>query len=76
MISGVARRTAPRGLPLVALVGSIDPSASAAYGLGITAMFGIDREGEDFAHNAPKSGENYCRTLEDILRLIRAVEPR
>lgn len=76
VISGVARRTAPRGIPLVALVGAIDPSASAAYGLGVTAMFGIDREGEDFAHSAPKSGQNYRRTLEDILRLVRAVEPR
>jgi glycerate kinase len=76
VISGVARRTGPRGLPLVALVGAIDPSASAAYGLGVTAMFGIDREGEDFVHSAPKSSENYRRTLEDILRLVRAVEPR
>lgn len=76
VISGVARRTAPRGIPLVALVGAIDPSASAAYGLGVTAMFGIDREGEDFANSTPKSGENYRRTLEDILRLVRAVEPR
>ena len=72
VISGVAGRTKPRGIPLLAVVGSIDPSASAAYDLGVTAMFCIDREARDFREYAARSAENYQRTLEDILRLIRA----
>lgn len=74
VISGVAKRTRSRNIPLVALVGSIDPSASAAYDLGITAMFGIDREAVAFEAYAGRSRENYQRTLEDILRLVRAIE--
>ena len=76
VISGVARRTAPRKIPLVALVGSIDNSADAAYDLGVTAMFGIDREAVAFEAYARRSGECYRRTLEDVLRLIAAVERR
>ena len=75
VISGVACRTKARGIPLVAIVGGIDPSASAAYGLGVTAMFGIDREAKDFRECAGRTGENYRRTLEDVLRLIRAFAP-
>ena len=76
VISGIARRTAPRNIPLLAIVGSIAESASAAYDLGVTAMFGIDREAVAFAEYADRSAEYYRRTLEDILRLISAVENR
>ena len=74
VISGVARRTAPRHIPLVALVGGIAEGADAAYALGVTAMFGIDRSAIDFHSFAPESATYYQRTLEDILRLLRAFE--
>ena len=72
VISGVARRTAPAGVPLIVIAGGIAPGAEAAYDLGVTAMFGIDREAVAFETYAHRSGENYQRTLEDVLRLIRA----
>ena len=74
VISGIAKRTHPRHIPLVAIVGGIDESASEAYDLGVTAMFGIDREAVAFSEYAESSGLCYQRTLEDILRLIRALE--
>ena len=74
VISGVARRTSARRIPLVAIVGGIAEGAQAAYELGVTAMCGSDREAVDFSQYAHKSGENYQRTLEDVMRLIRAVE--
>ena len=74
VISGVARRTAPAGVPLIVIAGGIAEGAEAAYELGVTAMFGIDREAVAFEAYAHKSGENYRRTLEDVLRLIKAVE--
>ncbi|MGI5963402.1 MAG: glycerate kinase [Lawsonibacter sp.] len=74
VISGIARRTSPRQIPLVAVVGGIAESASEAYDLGVTAMFGIDREAVAFEKYAHRTQENYQRTLEDILRLIQAVE--
>ena len=74
MLSGVARRT--RGVPLICVAGGLDDSAAAAYDLGVTAMFSINREPRPLAESGPRSGENYRRTLEDIMRLIRAVEGR
>lgn len=73
VISGIAERTKPRGIPLVAIVGAIDESAAQAYDLGVTAMFSINRKAMGFAESAPLSAANYRRTLEDILRLVRAV---
>ena len=74
VISGIAKRTAPRNIPLVAIVGGIGPGAEAAYDLGVTAMFSINRAAESFAESAPRSAENYRRTLADLLRLIKAME--
>ena len=74
VISGIAKRTAPRNIPLVAIVGGIGPGAEAAYDLGVTAMFSINRAAESFAESAPKSAENYRRTLSDLLRLIKAMK--
>ena len=73
VISGVAGRTSAAGVPLMVIAGGIAEDAEEVYKLGVTAMFGIDREAVAFREYAHKSGENYRRTLEDILRLIRAV---
>ena len=72
VISGIAKRI--KNTPLIAIVGSIDDSASSAYDIGVTAMFGINREAMDFEKSAHKTKTNYSRTLEDILRLMRAIE--
>lgn len=74
VISGVAKRTAAAHVPLVVIAGGIAEDAAAAYDLGVTAMFGIDREAVAFEAYAHKTADNYRRTLEDVLRLIRAVE--
>ena len=74
VISGIAKRTRSRGIPLIALVGGIAEGAEAGYDLGVTAMFGIDRSAQDFHEFAADSAKYYQRTLEDILRLIAAVK--
>lgn len=74
VISGVSKRTSPRNIPLIAIVGGIGPGAEEAYNLGITAIFGTDRQAASLAEIAPLAYENYRCTLEDILRLIRAIK--
>lgn len=71
VISGVTRRAALRGIPVVAIVGGVDDSAYAAYELGVGAIFSINRLAVPFREAAPRSAENYRRTLEDVMRLIR-----
>ena len=72
VISGIAKRTKRAGVPLVAIVGGIAPDADAAYGLGVTAMFGIDRAAKAFADYAAESAAYYRATLDDVLRLAAA----
>ena len=74
VISGIARRTRPRGVPLVAIVGAIAPEAAEAYDLGVTAMFTIDRQALAFADYAADTAACYRATLEDVLRLAAAME--
>lgn len=74
VISGIARRTKPRSIPLLALVGSIGEDAGAGYDLGVTAMFSIDRSAQDFREYAEQSAVYYQRTLEDIFRLLKAMD--
>ena len=73
VISGIAKRTRIRNIPLLALVGGIAEDAAAGYDLGVTAMFSIDRSAQAFQEYAPMSAVYYRRTLEDILRLLAAV---
>ncbi|MBO4916108.1 MAG: glycerate kinase [Oscillospiraceae bacterium] len=73
VISGVAKRTRRRGVPLVAIVGSAAAGAEEAYSLGVTAIFGIDRTARSFSEYAAESAEYYRATLEDVLRLAAAL---
>ena len=72
VISGIARRTQPKNVPLVAIVGSVADDAAEAYDLGVTAMFGIDRTARAFTDYADESANYYRATLEDVLRLLAA----
>lgn len=76
VISGVALRVRPKGIPLVTVAGGIADGTEEAYGLGVLAVFGCDRAGVGHKNYAHKAKENYQRTLEDVLSLIRAVESR
>lgn len=73
VICGIAKRTAAKNIPLIALVGGIDDSADCAYSEGISAMFSINRKAEAFCESAPKSAENYRKTLEDIIRFANVL---
>lgn len=73
VISGIAKRTKSKNIPLLALVGGIAEDAAMGYDLGVTAMFGIDRSAQDFREYADKSALYYQRTLEDVLRLLQAM---
>lgn len=76
VISGIAAHTKAAGVPLAAIVGSVDDSADGAYGLGVTAVFPIDRTAAGFPKMAERCEEDYRRTLEDVLRLYRAAESK
>lgn len=72
VISGIARRTKPRGIPLVVIAGSADDSSDATYDLGVTAIFTTDRTAAGFPGLCSRCEEDYRRTLLDVLRLLRS----
>ena len=74
VISGVAKRTSSRGVPLVAIVGKIDDSADCAYDAGVAAIFSTNRAGLPFEELKCRCADDYRKTLCDVLRLIRCAE--
>lgn len=74
VISGISKRTRSHNIPLIAIVGGIGPGAEKAYDLGVTAIFGTDRQAASLPEIMPLAYENYRCTLEDILRLIQAIK--
>lgn len=73
VISGIARRTKPRGIPLVVIAGSADDSSDAAYDMGVTAIFTTDRTAAGFPALRSRCQEDYRRTLLDVLRLLHTM---
>ena len=69
VISGVALRAKAKGVPVVAVVGSIGDGIEGAYDLGVCAVFSINRKAEDFSVSRHHSQENLAATVENILRL-------
>jgi glycerate kinase len=68
---GVARRAAQRGIPVVAIVGSLGPGAEAVHGEGIAACFGILDRAMDLDEAFARAPELLARTVEEVVRLFR-----
>ena len=74
VISGVARRTKAKGVPLIAIAGGIADSAGAVYDIGVSAMFGTDRAALPVDMLGARSPGDYEATLNDIMSLIAIAE--
>ena len=72
VVIGVARRAKRAGVPLVAVVGDIGDNIEAAYGMGVSAVFSINRAAQPFAESRFHAGENLALTMENIARLLAA----
>lgn len=74
VVSGVARYTKERGIPLIAVVGSAEDGIDvAAYDLGVTAVFSINHELADIETIKLRGRENLAAAMSNILRLIKVV---
>ena len=74
VISGVARRTRAKGVPLIAIAGDIADSAGAVYDIGVSAMFSTDRAALPVDMLGARSPGDYEATLSDIMSLIAIAE--
>lgn len=73
-ISGIARRAQKMQIPVTAIVGAIGEGAEEGYQIGITAIFSINQQAEDFKTSRYKSRENLSATADSILRLYRTAD--
>ena len=74
VISGVARRTRAKGIPLIAIAGGIADSAVAVYNIGVSAMFSTDRAALPVDMLGARSPGDYEATLNDVMSLIALAE--
>lgn len=73
VISGIALRAKEKGVPVVAVVGSVGEGAQGAYELGVSAIFSINQQAEAFETARFKSAQNLRATVQNIIRLERTL---
>ena len=73
VISGIALRAKEKGVPVVAVVGSVGEGAQGAYELGVSAIFSINQQAEAFETARFKSAQNLRATVQNIIRLEKAL---
>lgn len=74
VVGGVARRAKAKGVPVFAIVGDVADDAYGAYDAGVSAIFSINRIALPREAAKSRSRADYTRTLDDLLRAVRAVE--
>ncbi len=72
-VSGVGRRAKAAGVPAVAIVGGAREGIGSIYGMGITAVFPINRLPLDFAVSRHSTRENVAFALDNVLRLAESM---
>jgi glycerate kinase len=69
VVIGVAQRAKKLGVPVVAVVGGADTGIDAAYDMGVSAVFTINRLPQDLSVSRSHSHENLAFAMDNILRL-------
>ena len=71
VVIGVARRAKRAGVPLVAVVGDIGDNIEAAYDMGVSAVFSINRVAVPFREAKPRSKSDLALTMDNLMRYCR-----
>lgn len=74
VVIGVARRAKNKNIPVTAIVGGSEDNIEAAYAMGVTSVFTINRLPQDFQISRFKSKENLEATIDNILRLMKSIK--
>ncbi|MCI8513527.1 MAG: glycerate kinase [Lachnospiraceae bacterium] len=74
VVIGVAARAQKQSVPVTVIVGgAADDDIDAAYEMGVTSVFPINRLPEDFSVSRYNSEANLGYTVDNVLRLIKCV---
>lgn len=73
VVIGVAKRAKTKNIPVTVIAGGVEENIEAAYEMGVTSVFTINRLPQDFQVSRLKSRENLSETIDNILRLIKSI---
>ncbi len=73
VVIGVGRRAKAQDVPVTVIVGGAEPDIEAAYDMGVTAVFTINRLPQDFSVSRNYSEQNMTLTVDNILRLMKRI---
>lgn len=71
VVIGVARRTKPAGVPLVAIVGDIDDDIEKAYAEGVSAIFSINRVAVPVQEARMRAKSDLALTMDNLMRFLQ-----
>ena len=73
-VIGIAKRAKEKNIPVIVLTGGVENDMDAAYEMGVSAVFSINRLPQKFSVSRYKSVENMTATFENILRFIKSLK--
>lgn len=76
VVIGVSRRAKKFGVPVIAVVGDVGDDIGGAYDEGVSAVFPINRVAVPYSEARLRARGDLRLTVEDVVRLIKAVEER
>lgn len=74
VVIGVAKRAKAQKVPVTVIAGGAAADIDAAYDMGVTSVFTINRLPEDLSVSRYKSEENMALTVDNIIRLIKCMK--
>lgn len=73
VVIGIAKRTKPKSIPLVAIVGDIGDHVESAYDLGVSAILSINRVAVNFHEAKKRSKDDLALTVDNLMRFLKAL---
>ncbi len=72
VVAGIARRTAVKNVPTIAIVGDVGNDFEKLYDIGLTAVFSINRVAVLFKDAKLRAKQDLSSVCEDIFRLLKS----
>lgn len=70
-VIGIAGRAAKKAVPVIVVVGSVGDGAEAAYEMGVSSIFSINRRAEAFETSKYRTKENFAAVMDAIVRTLK-----
>ena len=72
-VIGIALRAKVENVPVIAVVGSVEENIEAAYDMGVTSIFSINRAPMSFEEAKDLSEQNLADTMDSLMRFYKMV---